>query len=135
MRVVVTLCGALALLVTACGSPPADLFVVTRSGTIPAAQLTLLVSDDGSVVCNGGPRRSITSDQLITARGLERELEELSPRGLSRAPGTRSVLRYQVRSSEGTVRFSDTSRRQPRVFYELALFTRQIAKGVCKLPR
>lgn len=118
-----------------CGTPSADLFVVTRSGAIPAARLTLLVSDDGSVTCNGGPRRPLTSGQLIAARRLARDLDVHAQRGLSLPRGPRSILTYRVRAAEGTVRFSDTSPRQPRVFFEVALFTRQVAQRVCGLPR
>jgi hypothetical protein len=127
--------GTVALLTGGCGTPSADLFVVSRSGSIPAAKLTLLVSDDGSVVCNGGPRRPISSEQLITARSLERDLAEPATKRVSLAPGARTVMSYQVRSGNGTLRFSDTSRGQPPAFFRLALFTREIAKGVCKLPR
>jgi hypothetical protein len=127
--------GAAAVLLAGCGTPPADLFVVTRSGTIPAAELTLLVSDDGSVTCNGGARRQLTSRQLITARALERELRDPARKGVRLAPGRGAVMTYGVRLAGGAVRFSDTSRGQPPVFYRLALFTRQVAKGVCELPR
>ena len=123
------------------GTPSADLFVVTRTGTIPGAKLTLLLGDGGTVRCNGGPERDITSKQLITARGLLDDLQggkdDDGPitKSLRLPPGPGSILRYSVRGEEGTVAFSDTSRGQPKVFYEMALFTRQMAKGVCGLPR
>ena len=63
-----------ALLLGGCGGPTADLFVVERDGSIPGARLTLLVSDDGTVRCNRGDRREITSEQLIDAREIAREL-------------------------------------------------------------
>ena len=44
-------------------------------------------------------------------------------------------MRYDVRSEDGSVTFSDTSRGQPPVFYRVAKLTRDIAKGVCGLPR
>ncbi len=123
------------------GTPSADLFVVTRSGTIPGAKLTLLVSDGGSVRCNGGPEQEISSDQLIDARAILHELEgkrdEDGPidEDLTLAPRGNSILRYEVRAEDGRVAFSDTSAGQPQVFYELAKFTRDIAKGPCGLPR
>jgi hypothetical protein len=55
--------------VTACSGPQSpDLFLVKRTGTIPGARLTLRISDDGGAFCNGGPRKEITSAQLIEAR-------------------------------------------------------------------
>jgi hypothetical protein len=124
-----------------CGTPSADLFVVHRSGSIPGAKLTLLVGDGGTVRCNGGPEREITSAQLITARALLRDLEGDEERegplqrDLHLPAQPNSILRYLVRAEDGTVAFSDTSRAQPRVFFRVAQFTRQMAKGVCGLPR
>jgi hypothetical protein len=36
---------------------------------------------------------------------------------------------------DGAVRFSDTSRRQPAVFYRIAVFVRRAAQRVCGLAR
>jgi hypothetical protein len=51
------------------------------------------------------------------------------------APGPRSILTYSVRTADGSVRFSDTSRGQAPVFYRTALFVRDVARQVCGLPR
>src|SRR5204863_1491375 len=94
-------------LLAGCGQAGADLFVVTRSGQGPGAALTLRVSDDGFVRCNGGPRRRITDDQLLLAREIQRELDDMAKR--SYPPGPTSVFRYRVRLDSGTIAFSDTS--------------------------
>lgn len=128
---------------SACNGPtPADLFVVTRSGTIPGAKLTVRFIDDGGVSCNGGARRDITSKQLIEARELRRELDGekdedvgLAERHINLPPGRVTTLSYRVRSENGTVAFSDTSAHQPQAFYRLAKLTRDIAQHVCGLPR
>lgn len=129
---------------TGCGGgPPADLFLVERSGTIPGARLTLRVTDDGQVSCNGAALVAITSADLIDARQARRDLEGgddpeadgPADRGLSLPPGSGSILRYRVRAEAGTVRWADTSPRQPQVFSELAALTRRIAKGSCGLAR
>jgi hypothetical protein len=123
------------------GTPSADLVVVSRSGSIPGAKLTLLVNDGGFVRCNGKPQQEITSKQLIDARAMLRDLEggkdEDGPitKDLKLAPRPGSTLRYSVRGEDGTVAFADNSAGQPQVFYELAQFTRTMAKDVCGLPR
>ena len=131
-----------ALVVAGCGTPSPDLFVVTRSGAIPGARLSLLVNDGGSVRCNGGPSKEITSDDLILARKIARELngkDSDHPGPATRdvilpaLPG--SVLRYNLRLEKGTVTFSDNSRGQPPAFYAAAAFTRAMAKRVCGLAR
>jgi hypothetical protein len=132
----------------ACGNVrSADLFLLTRSGTIPGAKLTMIVSDGGSVTCNHGPPKDISSHQLLIARQIVRDLEGLkgngdgndtvgpADRNLKLEPQPGSVLGYRVRAEAGTVGFSDNSRGQPKVFRDIAAFTRETAIGVCGLPR
>lgn len=137
--------GALA----ACGTPSPDLFVLERTGTVAGARLSLRVQDGGEVTCNGKSSGMITSDQLIAARELVRELgggavdrqndvtSDNGPldRDLVLPPGPTSVFRYRMRAEEGTIAFSDTSKGQPSSFYKLAQLVRGIAKGACGLPR
>jgi hypothetical protein len=130
-----------ALALGGCGGPSADLFLVERDGSIPGARLTLLVSDDGTVRCNRGPLKEITSSQLIAAREIARDLngpeDKKGPadRDLTLPPGRDAIMRYDVRSEDGSVAFSDTSLGQPAVFYRAAKLTRDIAKGACGLAR
>ena len=135
--------GLAAAALAACGTPSADLFVVERSGAIPGARLELRVTDGGQVACNGSELRDITSDQLIDAREIVRDLdggdedEDVGPadRNLRLATGPGSVLSYRVRAEQGTVRWSDTSAGQPAVLRRLAAYTRTIAKSACRLAR
>lgn len=129
-----------AMLAAGCGSRAADLFVVQRSGSIPGADLKLVLSDDGRANCNGGPDKQITSAQLIDARDILRELQGQDTKGpadkrLNLPPGPASILRYRVRVEGGSVAFSDTSRGQPKEFFRLAQLVRDIAKGPCGLQR
>jgi hypothetical protein len=132
---------SLGLGATGCGSRAADLFEVTRTGSIAGADLELVVTDDGRAVCNKGPDHDVTSDQLIDARQALRDLQgENDKQGpadkrLSLPPGPGSILHYRVRVEGGGVAFSDTSRGQPAVFYRLARLVRAIARGPCGLPR
>jgi hypothetical protein len=126
---------ALAPGLAGCGGEARDLFLVQRSGSIPGARLSLRVTDDGRASCNRRPLVDITSAQLIGAREDERDLEGPAERRVRLPPGPGSVLRYAVRLEEGTVRFSDTSPRQPPVFFRVAALTRQIARGPCGLAR
>ncbi len=137
MRRALAVAVALALGVVAggCGTPSADLFVVQRSGTVPAANLRLLVSDGGTVRCNGGKERDLGDARLLGARDLARELVRYARRHLALAPGPSAVLTYRVLLEDGTVRFSDTSRGQSLVLRRVAFFTREVAQSVCGLPR
>jgi hypothetical protein len=124
----------LAALLLGCGSESADLFEVRRSGPDRPANLTMVVSDGGSVTCNGA-RHSLDADRLLRARELERKLSEQAELGLELPAGPRSVLSYRVRMEAGSVAFSDTSRGSPQSFYELAAFTKDVAEDVCGIER
>ena len=135
-RGVAAVLAALALAGTAgCGSEARDLFLVTRSGDVPGAPLTLRVTDDGRASCNHRPLVEITSAQLVTAREVERDLEDPAKAQLRLAPGPQPVFSYRVRTEEGGVAWSDDSARQPAVLFKLAKLTRDVAKGPCHLPR
>jgi hypothetical protein len=126
--------GLLLLFLGACGNRRApDLFVLTRTGSIPGANLRLRVSDDGLVRCNGGERRRMSDDQVLDAREIARELNRIAPRTLPAA--RRSILRYRLRLEDGTVAFSDNSRGQTEEMARTQAFTRSVARGVCGLPR
>ena len=133
----------LALLLVGCGGgPPADLFTVARSGEIPGARLTLRITDDGRVSCNGGELVQMPSADTIAARQARRDLEGEEPEDIGPAdentslpPGPGAILRYVIRAEAGTVSFSDTSRGQPQAFRDLAALTRRLAKGPCGLTR
>ena len=128
--------GALtALALGACGGEARDLFLVTRSGDVPGARLTLRITDDGRASCNHKPLVEISSDELIAARDVERNLEDPSKAQLRLAPGSQSILSYRVRTEQGGVAWSDDSARQPAVLFKLAKLTRDVAKGPCHLAR
>ena len=122
-------------LLAGCGTPSADLFVVDRAGSLPDAELTLRVGDGGTVRCDGGPERSIASEDLLDARQLTEDLRPLLDRGVRLPPQDGSLLRYRVTGGEGEVRFADNSRGQPEVFARLIRFTRKIAVQACGRDR
>jgi hypothetical protein len=123
-----------ALVLSGCGSPSADLFLVNRSGADRNANLTLLVSDDGTVTCNGR-KHEIPNEKLLDARKLTRELSPQAELHLVLPPRPGSVLSYKVRMEAGTVAFADTSRPLPPGFAQLEVFTKGIAEDVCGLSR
>jgi hypothetical protein len=126
---------AVAAVLAGCGTPSADLLVVTRDGQGPGAHATLRVIDGGTVRCNGGPERQISSAQLIDARAIVGDLADAATRHLTLPARPASVLRYRVRMEQGTIAFADNSAGQPLAMRKLQLLTRQLATGPCGLPR
>jgi len=126
---------AAALLAAACGSPSPDLFAVDRSGTIPRARLRLIVNDAGTVRCDDRRAVELSGGELLGARDLQRDLEAPAARALRLAPGRGSVLRYRVRTPDGTVSFADDSAGKPAVLDRLAFYVRRVAQGRCGRAR
>jgi hypothetical protein len=125
----------LATLVAGCGGIKApDLFIVQRTGSVPNAQLTLLVNEEGGVRCNGGPPLKLSDPQLVQARALQEDLRDPASKHISLPARMGSVLSYYVRDENGSVRFADNSAGQPAVLRHLALFVLQTAQQVCHLP-
>jgi hypothetical protein len=117
-----------------CGGPAGDLFEVTRSGADPGANVTLVVSEDGFVTCNG-KRKTLPPDLLLRARQLTRDLSTQAELNLVLPPGANSVLSYKARMAAGTISFSDTSRPLPRSFTDLTVYTKDVAEKVCGITR
>jgi len=121
--------------IAGCGSEAHDLFLVQRAGSVPGARLALRVTDDGRASCNGSPLVDITSDQLIDARELQRDLKDAAERHLELAPRKGSIMRYEVRTPDGSVRFADNSPGARGALARLTLFVRTVAKQRCHLAR
>ena len=133
MRRLALLVASVALM-AGCGSPPPDLFVVTRSGPDPAANLTMRVTDGGTVYCNG-KEHALDAKRLLQARQLTRDLGKQAEVGLELPPGPNSNLSYKVELEAGNVAFSDTSKGNPHDFFVLAAFTKDVSEDVCGIVR
>jgi hypothetical protein len=125
-----------AAMLVGCGEETSpDVMLVTRTGAVPGARLSLRITDDGRASCNRRPLIEITSAQLIEARALSMALARAAKGHRVLAPGPESVFSYAVRLPQGTVRFSDDSRGQSKDMFQLAYLTRRIARGECHLAR
>ncbi len=122
------------LAMASCGTPSPDLFVVDRGGTVPGAKLRLLVSDQ-TARCNDAPVKELTSDQILEARDIRRDLLLLQTDGkaIPRFPAAQ-IFTFAVQTERGTLRFPDTQQR-PTVLPRLARFVRRVAIDTCGLTR
>jgi len=129
--------GALALLATACGSPSADLFSVARTGEGAGAKLSLVVSDDGTVRCDGKAPVPLGAQRLLDARELARDLGKQAALGLELEPGRAqdTTFRYVADLEAGRIAFADSSRGIPPTYQRLAAFSREVSKAVCRRRR
>jgi hypothetical protein len=110
-----------------------DLFLLTRTGR--GSRLTLLVSDGGTIRCDGGKARTLPDPLLLQARDLASGLGGDAQQGLRIRSTSNSVFRYTIRLQQGTISFPDTATATGR-FPRLAraeLFALRAAQQVCGL--
>jgi hypothetical protein len=133
------LAAAAALAAGGCGlsvtSP--DLFVLTRTlaarGGGSSGSLVMLVSDDGTIRCNSGPRKLMPDQLLLEARDLANNLDQDAKARLQLPGGSNSVYAYQVRIKDGTISFADTAAAKHPELARLEQFTLEAARGPCGL--
>lgn len=123
--------GALTLAGCGLNVEAADLFLITRTG--PGGKLTLQVNDSGTIRCNGGPARMISSARLITARDLSDNLAGDAGRHLHLAPAPGSVNQFRISLQPGTITFSDRDAAGHPYLAQAVLFATQAAQQVCGL--
>ena len=121
----------LGVAVAGCGGPPADLFVANRTGSVPGAELEILVSD-GSVRCNGGEEHEISSAQVLEGRAIATDLEAVKQSDIP--PAKPGIFAYEVRSEWGTIRFADRNT-SPSVLPHIVRLVRDLARTECGLVR
>ena len=118
-----------------CGAASPDLFLLTRAGSTPGAHLTLLVNDGGTVRCNGGAPRPLSAKQLLAARDVTSSIQKDAQKTLDLSAPPGALLRFHVRSQDGTVTFSDLdAARRPELAKAVA-FTQDVAHSVCHLSQ
>jgi hypothetical protein len=123
-----------AVLLAGCGTPPPDLFSVQRSGADANANVELVVSDGGSVRCDG-EQHALDADRLLSARQLARDLAPQAELGIELPPGPGTQLSYRVSTESGSVEFSDRSPGVTPTFLRVAAFTKDVTERVCGIER
>jgi hypothetical protein len=124
-----------AVALAGCGAAYPDLFELRRTGSLPGARLTLLVNDGGTVRCNGGEARQLPARLLLDARRFARDLMEEAHDDLTLPAPRSSLLRYRLRTQDGTVTFSDVDAARRPELAPVIVFARAVAQDVCGLAR
>jgi hypothetical protein len=118
--------------VAACGfdvQAPDD-FLMTRTGG--GKQVTLLVNDAGTIRCDRGKARSITSAMLISARDLVLNLDTDAKANLRIRQSPNSVYRYTVSMQDGTIAFPDTAAVKHPELSGVEQYALQALAGPCR---
>ncbi len=108
----------------------ADLFVLTRSGQGPT--LTMLVSDGGTIRCNGRKPQALPDPLLIEARQLASDLDKDAKAGLRIARTPSTVYVFSMKLQNGTISFPDTAGAQHPELARAEQFALQADQQVCR---
>jgi hypothetical protein len=120
-----------AALVGGCGLQvqSADLFLVTRTGQ--GQKLTELVTDGGTISCDGAKAKPLPDPLLLQARDLSTSLNDDAKAKLRLAATARSVYSYTVKVQNGTFTFPDTAASARKELAQMELFVVQAANQAC----
>jgi len=125
------LAATLALLLAGCfdvQSP--DLFLITRTGQ--GATLTILVNNSGTISCDRGQAKPISSARLITARDLSDNLAGDATNGLTIPPAAGDAYYYRIKLQQGTVSFPDRAADASHpILAQAELFALRAAQQAC----
>ena len=124
--------GLLALVLAGCFDVrSADLFLLTRTGQ--GSKLTLLVSDAGTVACDGRQPKALNDQLLIAARDLADNLSSDAARNLKLpvTPGT--IFTYTIKLQGGSVTFSDRDTAHHPILAQAEVLAAQVAQQACNL--
>lgn len=121
--------GCAAALLAGCGGEAGDVLAIEVSGAPGGGDHTLVVSEDGRARCDGGELEAIESAQLIEARDVARELEELDEAELRLpAAGGRA---YVARVPDATARWSERSPGKPEALARAELLALELGRALC----
>jgi|SRR5947209_2478415 len=131
MRSAVLIAALGVILLSGCGIniKSADLFMLTRTGQ--GQTLTMLVNDGGTIRCNGGHTRPLSSALLLQARDLASALDKDVKAHTKFPPKANTVFSYKVALQDGTLSFADTSAARHKELAEAELFAVQAAARAC----
>ena len=125
-----------ALLIVGCGTQAsADLFRVKRTGSIPGADLTLVVNDSGTVRCNNSPAKPLPDPLLLQARSLAEAIPADMNKPIPAIGIVNPTYHFAVTTGAGTAQWDVGIPSLPASFGQMVYFTRQVAKQVCGLKR
>ena len=122
---------AAAACLAGCGGEAGDLMAIEVSGGAAGAKRTIVITGDGRGSCNGGEREHVDSDDLVEARDVERDIEELADDSRT-FPGRPGRRRYVVRTDDGVVRWSEGTPGLPEVLPRAALLTLRLERALCR---
>jgi hypothetical protein len=130
MRLATAGLAALAVALTGCGGSAGDLMAIsTTGGGTPHARY--VVTGDGLGSCNGGKEKTLSSQTVLDAREVERELTDYAKKRSSFTNGPAGARRYVASTKDGLVTWTEGARGAPPVIGKAILLTQNLKREAC----
>jgi hypothetical protein len=120
---------AVAVALAACGGPAADLFGVTRSGSVSGADIVIVPSGQGTVTCDGH-QKELPDPLLLEAENFDFNYQ--AGKALRLPSGPHPVYTYSVTTENGNFSYSDDSPHLGPELRKLAAWVFTVANSVCR---
>jgi hypothetical protein len=121
---------AVAAALLGCGTGTEDLMALDVTGGPARVRDRLRVTNDGRASC-GGELRTIPNALLLDAREVKRSLRPLARRGASFQAARAGARRYEFRSFDGTVRWSEGAH-GPSALGHATLLALRLERELCR---
>jgi hypothetical protein len=122
---------AASALIAGCGGGAGDLMSIQITGGPTAEKNTVVVSGDGRGSCDRGALKELPSQRVIDARAVARDAADLA-RKASTYPPKAGARRYELRTNDGVVRWSEGSPGIPSVLPRAQLLALQLEQLLCR---
>jgi hypothetical protein len=122
---------AASALIAGCGGGAGDLMSIQITGGPTAEMHTVVVSGDGRGSCDRGPLKELPSARVLDARTIAREVADFA-RKAATYPTKAGARRYELRTNDGVVRWSEGSPGVPKVLPMAQLLALQLEQLVCR---
>jgi hypothetical protein len=122
---------AASALIAGCGGGAGDLMSIQITGGPTAEKHTVVVSGDGRGSCDRGALKELPSQRVIDARAVARDAADFA-RKAATYPSKAGTRRYEVRTNDGVVRWSEGSPGIPSVLPRAQLLALQLEQLLCR---
>jgi hypothetical protein len=113
-----------------CGTQTEDLLAFERDYPVTGVHVRIRVTNDGRGSCGSGTLQQLTSQTLLDAREVKRDLRPLARRGASFVSAGSRRRSYVFRSFDGTVRWTEGI--GPAKLGRATLLELRLERGLCR---
>jgi hypothetical protein len=122
---------AAALAAAGCGNPGGDLMAIEVTEPSGGEPTRLVVTDDGRGRCDDGKLQRLSSERLLEAREVHRDLGDLFDRHATFQPDRPGRRLYKALSRDGNVTWTEGASPAPPEIAKATLLALNLQRDLC----